>query len=143
MSTTPAELRADALRYERRAADATAAADTLARQHGYMERRLEAALRLHTEDVWTSRAATASRMNLMISGTGQLGRARTDLWTLVEGLRRRATDLENAAAGFRRRAAALDAEAAAAGTAYLPPHLQPPGYEPPTPAPTGPAWGIR
>lgn len=138
MSTTPAQLRADANQLDRRADAAAATADTLARQHGALERRLEAALRLHTEDVWTSRAATASRMHLMITGTGQLGRARTDLWTLVEALRSRAVDLEADARILRRRANALEAEAAAA--AVVPPHLVP---TTPQPEPAGPSWGFH
>lgn len=140
---TPASLRADAYRLEQQAADASDVAAALQRRYDLLEQRLRPVLRLHTEEVWQSRAATASRMTLMVSCTGELGRARTELWTLIEALRRKAINFENHAAGNRRRADQLEADAQAAGAPYLPDHLAPPDYEPYEEPVVVPTWGIR
>lgn len=139
---TPGSLRVEAARLDRQAADATAAADTLDRAHGQMEHRLDLLLRLHTEEVWSSRAATAARLNLRISGTGQLGRARAEIHDLAVALRREAEHRSNLAAGNRRRADELEAAAAAADNPFLPPHLAPPDYVP-YEEPVAVGWGFQ
>ncbi|MEO0492856.1 MAG: hypothetical protein AAF081_05520 [Actinomycetota bacterium] len=113
---TPAALRADALRLDRQADECVVAATTLERRRLALERRLEPVLRAHDERVWSSRAATASRMHVRITGAGELGRVREALIVLVGALRREADHRAHLAAGNRRRAAELELVAGSPAT---------------------------
>ena len=143
--TTAGDLRVAAASLDRLADDARSTAHTLDLQHVALEDRLRPVIQRHTSAVWQSRAAEASRMNLMRAGTGELGRAREDLLTLIGSLRTRADELEREADDHRRRAVALEAAAAAAAAeaaaATVPTTV--PSPPPVVSAPAGAQWGIR
>lgn len=141
--TTAGDLRVAAATLDRIADDARSTASTLDDHHAALEDRLRPVIQRHTSEVWQSRAADASRMNLMRGGTGELGRARDDLLTLIASLRTRADELEAEADEHRRRAIELEAAAAAAAAAHA---VIVSPVSTPTPvmsSPGGRSWGIR
>lgn len=129
--TTAGDLRVAAATLDRIVDDARATAGTLDHHYAALEDRLRPVIQRHTAEVWQSRAAEISRMNLMQGGTRELGRARDDLLTLIGALRTRAAELEAEADEHRRRAIQLDAAAAAAAAAVPPPVASPPVSTPP------------
>lgn len=135
--STAGDLRSAAATLDRIADDARSTASTLDHHHAALEDRLRPVIQRHTADVWQSRAAEASRMNLLLSGTGELGRAREDLRTLIGALRTRADELEAEADEHRRRAVELEAAAAAAAA------VADPVPAPVVPSPGGRSWGVR
>lgn len=144
--TTAGDLRVAAATLDRIADDARAAASTLDHHHAALEDRLRPVIQRHTADVWQSRAAETSRMNLMRGGTGELGRARDDLLTLIGALRTRAGELEAEADEHRRRAIQLEAAAAADAAAAVQPAVVAPSVSTPPPVVSsagGHPWGIR
>lgn len=141
--TTAGDLRVAAATLDRIADDARATASTLDYHHGALEDRLHPVIQRHTADVWQSRAADASRMNLTRGGTGELGRARDDLLTLIGALRTRASELEAEADEHRRRAIQLEAAAAAAAAAAVEPVPSVTTPAPVVSSPGGRSWGVR
>ncbi len=134
MPTTAAALRQSAVRAERDALDARDLAATLERQVAFMEDRLTPVLQRHRAEVWRSRAATASRLRLQITLTGQLGQARDGVATVVEELHRRAATLDLIAVEYRQHANRLDAAEAlaAANASAASPESSPPSSSVPT-----------
>ena len=126
MPTDAASLRVAAARAERDAADARDAALALERHNRALEHRLTPVLERHTPEVWTSQAATASRLRLRVSAVGTLNRARASITDIVAQVQRRAEILDLTASDYRREANRLDALAADAAAAAALAGIEPP-----------------
>ncbi|MEM9202496.1 MAG: hypothetical protein AAGC53_12580 [Actinomycetota bacterium] len=119
MSTPADELRAAAAQADRDAAAALDASLDLSRHETLLENRLRPVLDRHTDEVWMSRAAEASRTRVRQDGGTLLRDAQAALTEIVGQLRRRADMLEMTAVDYRRAANQIDAHAAAAEAAAL------------------------
>ena len=127
--TTAAGLRAAADQAARDALAAIDAAADLERHHALLEHRLTPVIDRHTSDVWSSRAANASRLRLQLGANANLTRARAAVLDVANEVRRRAVVLETLASDYRREAVRLEALAAESAG--------------PEPAPIPPPLGVR
>ncbi len=111
---TVADHRSIAASHQRRAAEARALALDVDRRRESLTHRLQPVIARHTDAVWSSRAATASRLRLYFTATSLLGRARDDLARTALDLRSTAEEHEASATTHLRFATEAEALSPAA-----------------------------
>ena len=111
-------LRSRARSTARQAAEARGVAFAIEVRRAAIGGRIEAALALHTAEVWDSAAARRSRDELQRGVALMIGRAREGARETRAALEREAEALDRAAVGFRQRADAIEAATGASASGW-------------------------